>query len=81
MCRLLDERRPESAPHGAYVGFRYARPLAEDTIRQMEEYVRKQTINWRAALSFPASWTQIFLPRKKKPVYLLSSCDADARIR
>ncbi len=37
MCRMLDERRPDSAPHKAYVGFRYARPLTEDTIREMEE--------------------------------------------
>ncbi len=36
MCRLLDARRPESAPHWAYVGFRYAQPLTEDAIRQME---------------------------------------------
>ena len=37
MCELLDKRCPESAPHKAYVGFRYAKPLTEDTIDQMEE--------------------------------------------
>lgn len=38
MCRLLDSRCPESAPHRAYLGFRYANPLTEDTIEQMERY-------------------------------------------
>ena len=37
MCELLDKRCPESAPHKAYIGFRYAKPLTEDTIDQMEQ--------------------------------------------
>lgn len=36
MCALLDARAPESAPHKAYVGFRYAHPLTEDTLARME---------------------------------------------
>lgn len=36
MCRLLDEARPESAPHKHYVMFRYANPLTEDTLKQMK---------------------------------------------
>ena len=36
MCRKLDTVSPETAPHKAYVGFRYAHPLTEDTLEQME---------------------------------------------
>ncbi len=35
MCELLDKQCPESAPHKAYVGFRYAKPLTEDTLDQV----------------------------------------------
>lgn len=38
MSKILDEKCPESAPHKAYVGFRYANPLTEDTLEQMERY-------------------------------------------
>jgi len=37
MAKLLDEMCPESAPHKHYIGFRYANPLTEDTLQQMEE--------------------------------------------
>ncbi|XP_066987531.1 LOW QUALITY PROTEIN: ferrochelatase, mitochondrial [Macrobrachium rosenbergii] len=37
MCERLDEICPESAPHKHYVGFRYAKPLTEDTLQRMEE--------------------------------------------
>lgn len=37
MCKLLDELRPESAPHKHYVFFRYANPLTEASLRQMKE--------------------------------------------
>lgn len=37
MARLLDELHPETAPHKAYVAFRYANPLTEATARQMKE--------------------------------------------
>lgn len=36
MCAILDKISPESAPHKAYVGFRYANPLTEFTLEQME---------------------------------------------
>jgi len=36
MCKRLDELCPESAPHKAYVGFRYAKPLAEEALEQLE---------------------------------------------
>jgi ferrochelatase len=35
MCQLLDELRPESAPHKTYVAFRYAKPLTEDCLEEM----------------------------------------------
>nr|KAG5691210.1 hypothetical protein BaRGS_019421 [Batillaria attramentaria] len=37
MVELLDRISPETAPHKFYIGFRYANPLTEDTIQQMEE--------------------------------------------
>jgi ferrochelatase len=36
MAQLLDELHPPTAPHKAYVAFRYARPLTQDTARQMK---------------------------------------------
>lgn len=36
MVKLLDEMCPESAPHKHYIGFRYANPLTEDTLAEME---------------------------------------------
>ncbi len=36
MCEILDRTSPETGPHKPYVGFRYARPLTEDTLEQME---------------------------------------------
>jgi len=36
MAKLLDELHPETAPHKAYVAFRYVRPLTEQTAKQMK---------------------------------------------
>ncbi|KAK7472571.1 ferrochelatase hem15 [Stygiomarasmius scandens] len=36
MVKLMDELSPETAPHKAYVAFRYAKPLTEETARQMK---------------------------------------------
>lgn len=36
MVDILDRVCPDSAPHKHYVGFRYAHPLTEDTLDQME---------------------------------------------
>jgi len=36
MCQHLDRISPETAPHKAYVGFRYADPLTEETLELME---------------------------------------------
>lgn len=37
LCERLDTLLPNSAPHKHYIGFRYACPLAEDTLEQMEK--------------------------------------------
>ncbi|KAF8795742.1 Ferrochelatase like protein [Argiope bruennichi] len=37
MTSLLDKISPTTAPHKHYVGFRYANPLTEDSIAQMEK--------------------------------------------
>ena len=36
MAELLDELHPQTAPHKAYVAFRYTKPLTEETARQMK---------------------------------------------
>lgn len=36
MVEILDKISPESAPHKYYVGFRYANPLTEDALSEME---------------------------------------------
>ncbi|EEB94833.1 hypothetical protein MPER_06291, partial [Moniliophthora perniciosa FA553] len=36
MAKLLDELHPETAPHKPYVAFRYAKPLTQETARQMK---------------------------------------------
>ena len=36
LCSQLDARSPETGPHKAYVGFRYAHPLTEETLDEME---------------------------------------------
>jgi hypothetical protein len=36
MCELLDELNPATAPHKPYVAFRYANPLTETCLEEME---------------------------------------------
>ena len=36
LAKIMDQIRPESAPHKAYVAFRYAAPLTEETLEQMK---------------------------------------------
>ena len=38
MVEILDRISPETAPHKFYIGFRYAHPLTEDALDQMERY-------------------------------------------
>ncbi|QGN15941.1 ferrochelatase [Kluyveromyces marxianus] len=35
VCKILDETHPETAPHKPYVAFRYARPMTDETYKQM----------------------------------------------
>ena len=37
MCKKLDEISPETSPHKHYVGFRYAHPLTEEALDEMEK--------------------------------------------
>uniref|UniRef100_A0A7S2W492 Ferrochelatase n=1 Tax=Mucochytrium quahogii TaxID=96639 RepID=A0A7S2W492_9STRA len=37
MCKLLDKQHPESAPHKAYTAFRYANPLTDVALKEMEK--------------------------------------------
>lgn len=36
MARRLDQLSPETAPHRAYIAFRYAPPFSDDALRQMQ---------------------------------------------
>ncbi|MCB9637966.1 MAG: ferrochelatase [Myxococcales bacterium] len=36
MVKLLDQLSPETAPHKAYIAFRYASPLTEDALKEMQ---------------------------------------------
>ena len=38
LCKRLDAESPNTAPHKHYIGFRYADPLTEDTLNQMERF-------------------------------------------
>lgn len=38
LIHLLNTKRPESAPHAFYVGFRYAEPLLDEALDQMCRY-------------------------------------------
>ena len=38
MIKLLDQLSPQTGPHKFYIGFRYAKPLTEDTIAEMEKW-------------------------------------------
>uniref|UniRef100_M4BVJ6 Ferrochelatase, mitochondrial n=1 Tax=Hyaloperonospora arabidopsidis (strain Emoy2) TaxID=559515 RepID=M4BVJ6_HYAAE len=37
MCKILDDIRPQSAPHKHYVFFRYADPSTEESLQRMKE--------------------------------------------
>jgi len=57
MARLLDELHPETAPHKAYVAFRYARPLTEATARQMKDDGVKRAIAFTQYPQYSCSTT------------------------
>jgi len=44
MCARLDQLCPDSAPHKAYVAFRYAKPLTEEALDQLERDQVKRVV-------------------------------------
>ena len=38
LCEQLDKKSPETAPHKYYVAFRYADPLTDEALKNVEEY-------------------------------------------
>ncbi|KAL7295628.1 hypothetical protein TKK_0010991 [Trichogramma kaykai] len=44
LCKKLDQMSPETAPHKHYVAFRYADPLTEVTLEQIEEEGAERTV-------------------------------------
>lgn len=57
VCKILDHKCPDSAPHKPYVAFRYARPLTEETLAQMKKDGVKRAVafsqypQWSASTS------------------------------
>lgn len=37
MCEILDKTNPDTAPHKPYIAFRYAHPLTEEALQQMQD--------------------------------------------
>jgi len=57
MAALLDELKPESAPHKSYVAFRYANPLSGETARQMKEDGVKRAVAFTQYPQYSCSTT------------------------
>ncbi|KAG6378188.1 ferrochelatase [Boletus reticuloceps] len=57
MCALLDELHPETAPHKAYVAFRYANPLTQETARRMKADNVKRAIAFTQYPQYSCSTT------------------------
>ncbi|KAF8658279.1 hypothetical protein AX16_002054 [Volvariella volvacea WC 439] len=57
MAKLLDELHPETAPHKAYVAFRYVRPLTEETAKQMKEDGVKRAVAFTQYPQYSCSTT------------------------
>ena len=57
MVALLDELHPQTSPHKAYVAFRYARPLTEETARQMKADGVKRAIAFTQYPQYSCSTT------------------------
>ncbi|TFK44703.1 hypothetical protein BDQ12DRAFT_593438 [Crucibulum laeve] len=57
MAQLLDELHPETAPHKAYVAFRYARPLTDETAKQMKADGVKRAIAFTQYPQYSCSTT------------------------
>ncbi|CDR39988.1 RHTO0S04e12904g1_1 [Rhodotorula toruloides] len=57
MARLLDELSPETAPHKAYVAFRYANPLTETCLEEMKRDGVKRAIAFTQYPQYSCSTT------------------------
>ncbi|KAG6866348.1 hypothetical protein C0991_005269 [Blastosporella zonata] len=57
MAKLLDELHPETAPHKAYVAFRYVRPLTEQTAAEMKADGVKRAIAFTQYPQYSCSTT------------------------
>lgn len=57
MATILDELHPATAPHKSYVAFRYARPLTDETARQMKADGVKRAIAFTQYPQYSCSTT------------------------
>ncbi len=57
MAKLVDELHPETAPHKAYVAFRYARPLTNETLEEMQADGVKRAIAFTQYPQYSCSTT------------------------
>ncbi|EKM80962.1 hypothetical protein AGABI1DRAFT_112668 [Agaricus bisporus var. burnettii JB137-S8] len=57
MAKLLDELHPNTAPHKAYVAFRYARPLTDQTARELKADGVKRAIAFTQYPQYSCSTT------------------------
>ena len=57
MAALLDELHPETAPHKAYVAFRYAHPLTEDTAKELKRDGVKRAVAFTQYPQYSCSTT------------------------
>lgn len=57
MCARLDELSPETAPHKAYIAFRYSEPSSETALRQMAEDGVKRAVAFTQYPQFSCATT------------------------
>ncbi|KAI0081221.1 ferrochelatase [Panus rudis PR-1116 ss-1] len=57
MAALLDELHPATAPHKAYVAFRYAKPLTDETAREMKKDGVKRAVAFTQYPQYSCSTT------------------------
>ncbi|KAK9356169.1 hypothetical protein V1523DRAFT_453559 [Lipomyces doorenjongii] len=57
MCKRLDKLSPETAPHKGYVAFRYAKPLTDETLNQMQQDGIKRAIAFTQYPQYSCSTT------------------------
>ncbi|KAI0344839.1 ferrochelatase [Trametopsis cervina] len=57
MAALLDELHPETAPHKAYVAFRYAQPLTQETAKELKRDGVKRAVAFTQYPQYSCSTT------------------------